>query len=217
MFDEEFISITPVNFVQIAVECARLPEDKPFPVITKPAGKYLLPDTSSLCCEESFASVAMGWKEEGLEFSIFIGQPFKEAHYPDVSRGDSVEIFIDTRDVKTSGYNTKFCHHFFFLAEGVEGHFAGELTRFRTEDRHALCDPSDLIVKPSLKRDSQQLHIFIPKHCMTGYDPSQFDRFGFSYRINRSRGFPQHFSVVSEDFKIEEQPSLWASVKMEKK
>ncbi len=28
--------------------------------------------------------------------------------FPNVNQGDSFELFIDTRDVKTSGYNTRF-------------------------------------------------------------------------------------------------------------
>lgn len=216
MFDEEFFPITPINFFQIYADCRHLPDGKGFPFLSKKTDEYLLPDTSGLCSETHFAKVAMGWNEEGLEFIVTIDQPVSESRYPDVTRGDSVELFIDTRDVKTSGFNTRFCHHFFFLPEGVEGHFAGEITRFRTEDSHPLCDPADLIVKPTLKKDGYQLHIFIPKHCLNGYDPTQFKRLGFSYHINRSRGFAQHFSVVTEDYQIEQQPSLWASIQLVK-
>ncbi len=100
MIDEDFIPITPINFIQISTEChyiepgsADLMED-PEP--------FSLPDTSDLCDEERFAEVCMGWNTEGLELLIEVEEPFQEAFYPEVSRGDSVELFIDTRDVKTS-------------------------------------------------------------------------------------------------------------------
>lgn len=216
-FSEEFVPLTPVNFFQLNVECLRLPAKNE---LTFPSLKghlinhYLLPDTSKLCGEEHFADVAMGWHEEGIEFVVQVDSPFKKASYPSVELGDSFEVFIDTRDVKTSGFNTRFCHHFFFLAEGVDGHFAGEITRFRTEDTHPLCDDKDLKVKALTNSSNYTLHIFIPSTCLYGYDPTQFKRMGFSYRVNRSMGFPQHFSVVTDDFAIEQQPSLWSSIKL---
>jgi hypothetical protein len=121
---------------------------------------------------------------------------------------------IDTRDVKTAGFNTRFCHHFFFLSEPVEGLVAGEITRFRTEDTHELCDPQDLKVISSRKKNSYTMNLFIPGSCLYGYDPDQFNRLGFTYRLNRAHGFPQHFSVVSEDYQIEQQPSLWSSLRL---
>jgi len=214
--DNEWFPLTPVNFFQISADCPYLApgKGKPFPNITsQEALQMLLPDTSQICAEESFAQVSLGWNEEGLEAFIRI----KRAAYPDVSQGDSVELFIDTRDVKTSGFNTRFCHHFFFLTEAIEGHSAGEITKFRTEDVHALCDPNELKVKSLTQSTSRILNIFIPSHCLYGYDPEQFDRLGFSYRINRAGGFPQHFSVSSEDFSIEQQPSLWGSLKLKRR
>lgn len=134
MFDEESFALSPINFFQMRVDCHYAAKGV--------AGqKYFLPNTSQLCGDEYFAKLALGWNEQGIDCLAEVSQPFHHAHYPDVTRGDSVELMIDTRDVKSSGYNTRFCHHFFFLPEPVEGIQAGELTRFRTEDKHELCDP----------------------------------------------------------------------------
>ena len=214
---EDFIAITPVNFFQISVDCHEMIDwsIEKFPFIGKKnSQKYLLPNTSAICEELSFADISIGWCSQGLEIYALVNRPFQKAVYPDVERGDSVELFVDTRDVKTSGFNTRFCHHFFFLAEGVEGHFAGEKTRFRTEDAHPLCDQNDIKIKVSTKSDHYVLHIFIPENCLHGYDPQQFNRLGFTYRINQASGSPQHFSVVTEDYQIEQQPSLWGSLKL---
>ena len=216
-FPDELSPLTPVNFFQITADCHYLAptKDKKFPAITKAqAHKYQLPDTSRLCGETSFAEVSLAWNEDGLEALILVDRPFKRAYYPEVERGDSVELFIDTRDVKSSGFNTRFCHHFFFLAEGVEGHFAGEITRFRTEDAHPLCDAKELKVKSLVQSSGYVLNIFIPRHCLNGYDPEQFKRLGFAYRINQADGFSQHFTVITEDFPVEQQPALWGSLKL---
>lgn len=215
MFDEDFVPITPVNFFQIQAGCLYLP--KSFPGLNgQNFRKYLLPDFSHLCGEISFAEVAMGWNEEGIELLVRVDKPFRSTSYPQVDRGDGIEIFIDTRDVKTSGFNTRFCHHFFFLPESIDGHAAGEITRFRTEDVHELCDAQDLKVNPTLKKDSYSLAIFIPSQCLNGYDPAQFDRLGFTYRVNRPDGYPQHFSATTDDYQIEQQPSLWGTLKLVK-
>jgi len=214
MFDDSFISLSPINFFQISVDCYQLSGAGAFPQLRALPKKYLLPDTSELCVEEVFAEIAMGWSREGLEICLSSASTFHEATYPDVTRGDSLELFIDTRDVKTSGFNTRFCHHFFFLPEAVEGNRAGEITHFRTEDAHELCDPKLLIVDSSLKKNGYQMHIFIPSQCLYGYDPDQFTRLGFTYRINRRYGAPQHFSVTSSEYQLSQQPSLWSSVRL---
>lgn len=207
MFEEESFSLSPINFFQIQVDCHQTAQD----VQHK---KYLLPNTSQISAEEHFAKVSMGWNKQGLEFYVEVSEPFQQSYYPDITKGDSVELMIDTRDVKTSGYNTRFCHHFFFLPEPLEGVQAGELTRFRTEDKHELCDPSELTVKSVIKSDKYFLKISIPTQCLVGYDPDQFKRLGFTYRINRYHGDPQHFSVVTADYQIEQQPSLWSSLNL---
>lgn len=214
---EELPPITPVNFFQLSLSCPYLDPKKGFPSLEEKGMKaYLLPDMSGLCDEESFADVAMGWHREGLEFLFKVNKPYEETFYPGVERGDSVEIFIDTRDVKTSGYNTRFCHHFFFLPDAVDGRQMGEMTHFRTEDRHELCSPDDLQIKTHMRRSEYLIHCGIPKECLVGYDPEQFDRVGFTYRVNRPYWASQHFSVVTEDYQLEQQPSLWSSIRLER-
>jgi hypothetical protein len=217
MFDDDRnFALSPINYFQISTDCLFAPpvKDNSFPLTSANFKKYKLPDTSALCNEEHFAELSLGWNAAGIAAFVTVDNAFHLATYPDVSQGDSIELFIDTRDVKTSGFNTKFCHHFFFLPESVEGHQAGEITRFRTEDLHELCDPHALRVKGQLKSSSYNLQIFIPTECLHGYDPEQFDRLGFSYRINRSGKAPQHFSVTTDEFQIEQQPSLWSSLKL---
>jgi len=210
MFNEDFRPLNPISFFSLACDC-HFQEHDPKKDLPK---KFLLPSTSDLCSEESFADVSMAWGYEGITVQVHVNQAYDQSFYPEVSRGDSVELFFDTRDVKTSGFNTRFCHHFFILPKAVEEHQAGELTHFRTEDTHELCNPKLITVASTFKKSSYSLKIFLPVQCLVGYDPEQFDRLGFSYRINRFQGEPQHFSAVSQDYQIEQQPSLWSSVRL---
>ncbi|WP_068469049.1 hypothetical protein [Candidatus Protochlamydia phocaeensis] len=210
MFGDVPFSLNPSNFFALSCDCKHLAKKEQ----TLTWSAYALPDTSRLCHEYAFAKVAMGWHEEGLAFQIQVDQPFVRSSYPDLSRGDSVELFIDTRDLKSAGFNTRFCHHFYFLTQPVEDHLCGEITHFRTEDNHPLCDPQALQCQTQLGSSQYKMKIFIPTQCLYGYDPKQFDRLGFTYRINRVGGPPQHFSVVSQDYQIDQQPSLWASIRL---
>ena len=186
-------------------------------LLSKPLKKtHLLPNFSELLYEELFAEVFMGWHERGLFFEIKVSKPFEECHFPEFRKGDSVELFIDTRDLKSAGFSTRFCHHFVFLPKPVEEIHAQEVTVFRTDDKHPLCEAQNLKIKSDFQKRRYFLEIFIPSECLHGYDPTSFDRLGLSYRINRLKGDPQHFTVSSDYLAIESQPSLWSTMQMRK-
>lgn len=178
--------------------------------------KHLLPDISELLGEERFAEVAFLWNEEGLSFEVFIDKPFEEVYFPLYSKGDAIELFIDTRDLKTVGFATRFCHQFVILPQAIQDIQALETTHFRTEDAHPLCEGQEIGVQAHFHDDAYSVRIVIPAHCLHGYDPKSYDRIGFTYRIHRTGGPPQHFAVSSEHFAIEQAPKAWASVTMSK-
>lgn len=200
-------SINPVHFFSLKWDCPELLKKKD--LSTPP---YLVPSTQHLTGEGAFAKLFMGWTKEGIFVLVKVDNPLIASFYPEVEQGDSLELFFDTRDVKTSGFNTLFCHHFFFLPKEVDGVSKGEKTHFRGEETRSLCDPMLLELHSEVSRKGYEMTVFIPADCLHGYDPLQFDRLGFTYRLNRLSGLPQHFSVVSNNYSIEQQPSLWASV-----
>ena len=209
-------SLSPINFFHILIDCRLLEKQNGqiFALSGHNFEKYLLPDLSGINAEYAFGKIALAWNPEGLECLAVVNKPFEKAIYPQIEQGDSLEVCIDTRNVKTSGYNTRHCHHFFALPSPVNGIEAGEITKFRTEDAHELCDGKALQVKTEHQKDKYLLHFLIPASCLHGYDPEQFDQIGFSYRLNRYTGEPQHFTVSSKEYTWEQQPALWSSVKL---
>lgn len=173
-----------------------------------------LPDTSSLLGEESFASLSVGWNGAGLLCELYVEKPFDECFFPRFADGDALELFFDTRDLKSAGFLTRFCHHFLVLPQKVGEIQVQELTRFRTEDTHPLCDPEEIKVEGKFGRRDYRLQITIPSNCLHGYDPTSFERLGVSYRVHRFKGEPQHFSVSSRQYAIEQEPALWGSAKL---
>jgi hypothetical protein len=206
LFPSEFFAITSPVFFTKAPPSSRAMRKS-----------FLLPELSDLLGEEKFAEVALCWNEEGLYLEAFVDKPLEEVHFPAFEKGDALEVFIDTRDLKTAGFATRFCHHFLFLPQAVQGIQAQEMTHFRTEDTHPLCDPSELKVEAHLEKRKYSLRIFIPAQCLHGFDPHTFQKLGFTYRLHRFGGAPQHFAVSSSHFPIEQSPRLWASLSMKRK
>lgn len=177
----------------------------------------LLPNFSDLLQEKHYAKVFMSWHEDGLVFDVHVDDLFNQAAFPHFRKGDSIELFIDTRNLKSAGFLTKFCHHFVILPIPVDGIHAQEMTIFRTDDRHDLCDPKKIFIKREEEKRSSRLKIFLPKECLYGYDPVRFHRLGFAYQINRCNGDLQHFILSSEYMAIEKENALWVSVGMKKR
>ncbi len=206
---EELPSLCPVQFFSISSDCLFLGKG-----VLKKDKRYLLASTTDLLSEESFADVYAAWNFDQLSFFIDVHVPFQGLAEADLSKGDSVELFLDTRDLKTKGVISRFCHHFVFYAAGLQGFYGRECTRFRGDDVHRLCHPEDLMVKPVVKEKGYTLAIDIPASSLTGFDPMSFPRLGFTYRINRTGGPSQQFAVSSEEYAIEQHPATWGTLKL---
>ncbi len=205
------IEILPGHLINLSFEALWVSKDK---LKTFLSPKYFLPETTALFNEEHFADVALGYNEEGLAISLYVHQKFQGVSLPDFDQGDSLSLFIDTRNVKTSAFNTRFCHHFVVLAKDLEGIQVFEHTHFRGQEKRPYADPSLIFVESKFTKSSYQLHLFIPQEALYGFDILKCDQLGFSYSITRPYNDPQNFSCSAKDFKIEETPSLWASVKL---
>ena len=207
---EDLPALMPIQFFGLACDCEYLKG------ALKPSPAYLLSSTADCLDEEAFADLYCGWSEEKISIFADVHVPFQKVGESDFRKGDCLEIFIDTRDLKSKAVITRFCHHFIFFPLEHQGHFGREISRFRNEDTHRLCSPEDLEVHADLKANKYSLSITIPAHCLFGFEPQTFQKIGFTYRLNRAEGPPQHFAVSSQEYAIEQHPSLWATLKLQK-
>ena len=205
----EALTIPPIHAFSFEVKCHKLPSLLPKGILPK---RYLLPSTAPLCGEDSFADLALGWSEAGICVSALIKMPFQQSFFPDVQKGDGLELFLDTRDVKNAGFNHRFCHHFAFAPKENGEVIAAEITQFRTEDSHELCSTKELSASASFQEKSYTVNVWIPKQCLFGFDPD-FERMGFTYRVNRFKNPPQHYCIQASDLAIEYHSSLWSSAR----
>lgn len=202
---EDIPNLFPISFFDISVDIKHTKRES----LDR---RYLLPNTAPYMEEERFSEVYFGWSEHFLSFRFDVSKKIEEVFYPDYRKGDSIEIFLDTRNLKSYGYITKFCHHFLVLPKGGEP--VVEVTKFRPDDMHNLADPT--LFKSSVlpKRGSYVVELTVPSENLHGFDRSRFEKIGFTYRINRYGGESQHFSLSSLECKIEKLPAFWATANL---
>ena len=201
---EDVPSLRPIHFFRLSGELSHA--EKLTKLFKKP---FLLADTSDLTNEDIFADVSIAWNAKGLLCSVRVHQPFQESFFPNVTRGDAFELWVDTRDLKTAGSCTRFCHHFVFFPN--ESDPSQEITRLRAEEMRPMADPDDLFVSTEFGKKSYTMDITLSRDALFGYDPDQFQRLGLTYRVSRKGGDPQNFAVSSHEYPIERHPALWAS------
>jgi len=174
-----------------------------------------LPRMDEYLSEEGFAELSLAWSEGGLKVHLSVESTFKGSFFPDVEKGDGLELFIDTRGVEEALVMHKYCHHFIFLPKEVDGIIGAEVTSFRGEDKHIPADPENFEVKTTFQRMGYTMEILIPEICLFGYDDRGEDPWiGFAFRLHRQGEKPMHFPVSSVDLKMEAHPALWARLQL---
>lgn len=179
----------------------------------------------------AWAEVRAAWSEKGLAFRTIVRgkrQP-PSANRSDPEQSEGLHLWIDTRDVHNIHHAGRFCHRFAFLPE--ENEEAGKGKRKKTDSESpfpAFCTilpinrakehpaPESLdglraLCKP--ESDGYQIDALIPAEALTGFDPAEHPRLGFTYAvIDRELG-EQTFSV-SKPMPYQQDPSLWATLEL---
>ena len=189
---EDLVPMEPLHFFDVEIDVGK--------------ESTLLPDL----LESRLARVYCSWSTFALHFTFEISRLFDQPG----RQGDCIELFIDTRGVKSSTL-TRFCHHFLIFPERVDGEIAAEITRFRTEERHPLADPKLIEVKSHMEKRKRKIEISLPQEVLYGYDPTEHKKLGLNFRVLGVDGKMQILSASSEDFPIEQHPLLWASIHLE--
>ncbi len=175
---------------------------------------YLIPSVATLLAEDPFYALGICWSLEGIKLFLRVDSKFGGSFFPDVEKGDGIEVFIDTRSNATSSVIHKYCHHFVFLPKEVDGVQAAEITRFKSDDRHDPAPFESFTVRSVLKGKCIDMEITIPEISLFGYNPDQVRKIGFACRVHRSSGSPGHFPLSEVDFKLKICPALWARMQL---
>lgn len=166
-----------------------------------------------------FADLRMGWNEAGLLVTLRTAGK-KQAPWCRESRvgdSDGLSLLIDTRDMHDIHRAGRFCHRFVFLPQGA-GRMLNEpvaqlveIPRARENPRPA--PPGSLQVRSEKRGDGYALQALVAAQAMTGFDPEDHPRLGFSYAVtDREMGW-QTFSVGPE-LPFISDPSLWGTLEL---
>jgi len=185
------------------------------------AKKYQLLSLAELEGRAAPADVRAAWSEVGMAFSVHVQgksqPPWCRESRPEDS--DGLHLWIDTRDVHDVHRAGRFCHRFAFLPIGagrrLDQPVAESLSIHRAREQHNPIRAG--ILKASCKRqaDGYLLEAMIPAEALTGFDPAEHPRLGFTYAVI-DREFGQQTFSVGRPMPYQEDPSLWATLELQR-
>lgn len=181
--------------------------------------KHVLPSFGEVEGRAVFADVRAAWSESGLSFIVRVGGK-KQSSWCRSTRpedSDGLHVWIDTRDTRNIHRANRFCHRFVFLPFGAGRRRDQPVGRMlainRSREQPKPVDDSSFGLCSEKRIDGYVLQAHIPAAAMTGFDPAEHPRLGFSYAvIDRELGW-QTFTVGPE-FPFTEDPSLWGTLEL---
>jgi hypothetical protein len=165
--------------------------------------------------------VRAAWNELGLYFSVNVTGKRSSLWCRDNKPEDSdgLQLFIDTRDTHNIHRASRFCHRFLFMPAGTGRQYleplADQLLVDRARENASPVRPGHLRVHAQKRADGYTMSVMIPAPALTGFNPQDNPRLGFTYwLLDRELG-EQSFSCGSE-FPFPSDPSLWGTLQLTK-
>jgi hypothetical protein len=195
------------------------------PLWTAKAGaldeSFRLPNLGELDRQPNFADVRAAWSEEGLLFLARVAGKRRSVVCDErrLTDSDGLQIWIDTRATPNIHRATRFCHRFVCLPSGGgrrrDEPVADQLLINRARENARPVRPGDLKCRSERRVDGYVLELWIPSGALTGFDPSEHPRLGFTYLVLDQELGEQTFTVGSE-LPFDEDPSLWGTLELVK-
>lgn len=214
-FDLESLpTLNPINGFEFHLTIPKLTLKKGEDSLASLLKKGLkLPDLELLGSQEVFATIWLGHSTEFIYLYFDIEEPFQETFYPDYKRGDSIELFLDTRKSNKESVMSRYSHHFLYLPVAVEGVQFLEITRFRGHEVRPFIEIDDFQANVTIEKNGYSVFFKIKKTTLVGFTPK--DILGFAYRINRCKKKPQEFPLNTYEQSFEQHPATWAFLDLE--
>ncbi|HEV2969497.1 MAG TPA: hypothetical protein VGY55_05855 [Pirellulales bacterium] len=213
--------LLPASFLfRYSVPCLYLPEGTE--LRDKTIGEaYRLPNFTPLDGGPDGPEVRVGWNESGLAISLHVIGKRQLPWCRDnrIEDSDGLLVWIDTRDTHNIHRAGRFCHYFVFLPSGgghrLDEPVAEQLWINRARENARPIRPGMLRARTEKRRDGYILQVHIPTAALTGFDPVEHPRLGFTYCIaDREIGL-RTFNCGPE-FPFRDDPSLWATLELVK-
>jgi len=189
---------------------------------TSPAAlseRHRLPCFAELDGRKPFADLRLGWSEAGIAVFLRV-EGKKQAPWcrdTKIEDSDGLQLWIDTRDTKNVHRAGRFCHRFAVLPMGsgrnLDQPTISLLAINRARESPREIHERQLVARSKRFKDGYELEAFFPADALTGYDPSEHPKMGFTYAVFDRELGTQTFTVGTE-FPIAEDPSLWGTLEL---
>jgi hypothetical protein len=181
--------------------------------------EFRLPALGELEGKKTFADVRMAWSEDGMALWLRVVGKQQAPWCADSRQEDSdgIQIWIDTRDTHNVHRASRFCHRFVFLPSGGgprrDQPVADQMLINRAREHAKPIRPNQLKVAAGKRTDGYWLSAYVPSGAMTGFDPVDQPKLGFTYAvIDRELGI-QSFSAGPE-LPFWDDPSVWGTLEL---
>lgn len=181
--------------------------------------RHRLPSLNELEGQRSFADIRAAWSDAGLTFSVRV----EGKRHPSWCReskledSDGLQLWIDTRDTHNIHRASRFCHRFIFLPAGAGRTYADpvcdQLLVDRARENANPIRPGQLRVACDKRVDGYVMSLFIPAAALTGFNPADHPKLGFTYYLFDRELGRQYFSV-GDEFPFAADPSLWGTLEL---
>lgn len=169
--------------------------------------------------QRTFADVRAAWSPAGLALALLV-QGKRRPPRGDEDRpldSEGLEVWIDTRDTHNVHRATRFCHYFIFLPNGGgrkhDEPLALQFFINRAKENALRAQPQQLWVRAEKRVNGYLLEAFIQAAALTGYDPQENPRLGFTYAVRDDELGTQTWSCPA-GFPYREDPSLWGTLEL---
>jgi len=181
--------------------------------------KYRLIDFAELEEKPNRIEVRAAWSEEGLAFAVTVEgkrqPPWCRHHRAEDS--DGVQFWIDTRAVHNVHRAGRFCHSFLFLPTGGGSRLDQPVAQImpinRAKENPREIHPEQFRVVSRKLPGGYALDIFIPAAALTGFDPQEHPRLGFTCAV-LDRELGEQTLGVGSPMPYQEDPSLWTTLEL---
>lgn len=194
---------------------------------SRAAGRLLnLPDSARLFIpgamnqQPNFATVRLGWNTDGLAVSVAVEgrKSALSGSSKDISRSDSILLWIDTRPAGSVHRATEYCHHFTCLPvdEHIDGKpsvVVGPIAQQRAQRIES--DPRRMLCRTHVKKDGYEFELWLPATQLYGFrEIAELGRIGF-YCVVQDRELGDQPLSVGDDFPVAFDPSTWIQMELQ--
>lgn len=176
---------------------------------------FIVPDLSEVDGKDTFANVYMAWNDGGLYWAVDVkGNAQCAVDHKRPLRGDGLQVWVDTRDVRNAHRGSRYCHHFCFWPQSSGEAAGGRQFRVRRARAQARMQDAGRFTVASMENDAgYSLEVHIPADALTGFDPEENNRIGFAY-VLKDKKLGRQFWTADEILPVSYDPSLWGTAEL---